>query len=61
MLDFASVPFLAAATFMLIGVAKGILLDRSIWRAGLETLLTGGGAAVLAYAVGAWLRYLYGA
>jgi VIT1/CCC1 family predicted Fe2+/Mn2+ transporter len=52
---------LAAATFMLIGVVKGILLDRSIWRAGLETLLTGGGAAVLAYGVGAWLRHLYGA
>ncbi|HYJ03753.1 MAG TPA: VIT1/CCC1 transporter family protein [Chthoniobacterales bacterium] len=52
---------LTAVTFGLIGVAKGILLERSIWRAGLETLLTGGGAAVLAYAVGAWLRYLYGA
>ena len=52
---------LTAVTFALIGVAKGILLERSVWRAGLETLLTGGGAAVLAYAVGAWLRYLYAA
>ena len=52
---------LTAVTFALVGVAKGILLKRSVWRAGLETLLTGGGAAVLAYAVGAWLRYLYAA
>lgn len=52
---------LTAATFALIGVARGKLLERSIWRAGFETLLTGGGAAVLAYAVGAWLRHLYGA
>ena len=52
---------LAAVTFAMIGVVKGIVIERSIWRAGLETLLVGGGAAVLAYAVGAGLRYLYGA
>lgn len=52
---------LAGVTFALIGVAKGMLLQRPVLRAGLETLLVGGGAAVLAYAVGAWLRYLYGA
>lgn len=52
---------LAAATFASIGVAKGILLERPIWRAGLETLVVGGGAAVLAYAVGGWLRYFFGA
>jgi VIT1/CCC1 family predicted Fe2+/Mn2+ transporter len=51
---------LAAGTFAMIGVAKGIFIERSTWRAGLETLLVGGGAAVLAYGVGAWLRYLYG-
>jgi VIT1/CCC1 family predicted Fe2+/Mn2+ transporter len=52
---------LAAATFASIGLAKGILLDRPTLRAGFETLLIGGGAAVFAYAVGAWLRYGYGA
>lgn len=52
---------LAAATFASIGVAKGVLLERPIWRSGFETLLIGGGAAVLAYAVGAWLRYFFGA
>lgn len=52
---------LAAITFALIGVAKGILLERPVFRAGLETLLIGGGAAVIAYGVGAWLQYLYGA
>lgn len=52
---------LAAVTFAMIGVAKGMVIERSIWRPGLETLLVGGGAAVLAYGVGAWLRYLYGA
>lgn len=52
---------LAAVTFALIGVTKGIILQRPIVRAGFETLLIGGGAAVIAYVVGAWLRYFYGA
>lgn len=52
---------LAAITFALIGVAKGILLKRPVLRAGLETLLIGGGAAVIAYGVGVGLQYLYGA
>jgi len=52
---------LAAITFALIGVAKGILLERPVFRAGLETLLIGGGAAVIAYGVGVGLQYLYGA
>ena len=52
---------LTATTFALIGVCEGKLLGRPLWRTGLETLLTGGGAALLAYAVGAWLRHLYGA
>jgi VIT1/CCC1 family predicted Fe2+/Mn2+ transporter len=47
-------------TFLLIGVLKGHVLDRPHWRSGLETLLVGGGAAVLAYLVGAWLRDIAG-
>jgi VIT1/CCC1 family predicted Fe2+/Mn2+ transporter len=43
-------------TFLLIGIAKGYVLDRPRWRSGLETLLVGGGAAGLAYLVGVWLR-----
>lgn len=52
---------LAALTFALIGVAKGILLQRPVFRAGLETLLIGGGAALIAYCTGTWLQHLYGA
>jgi VIT1/CCC1 family predicted Fe2+/Mn2+ transporter len=47
-------------TFLLIGVLKGHVLDRPRWRSGFETLLVGGGAAVLAYMVGVWLRDIAG-
>jgi VIT1/CCC1 family predicted Fe2+/Mn2+ transporter len=42
--------------FLGIGIAKGWALEQSRLRAGLETLLTGGGAALLAYASGTLLR-----
>jgi len=47
--------------FFGIGTVKGLVLGRTALRSGLETLLTGGGAAVLAYAVGSWLRSVFGA
>jgi hypothetical protein len=50
-----------AIAFFGIGAAKGAVLHRSALRSGLETLLTGGGAALLAYVVGAWLRAAFGA
>lgn len=58
--------FLASAVatgvaFFGVGTAKGLVLGRSALRSGLETLLTGGGAALLAYAVGSWLRAAFGA
>lgn len=43
-------------TFLVIGLLKGKLTDMSMWRSGLATLLTGGGAAVVAYVVGYLLR-----
>jgi len=46
--------------FFGIGSAKGRVLNRAPLRAGLETLLTGGAAASLAYLVGWWLRRVYG-
>ena len=47
-------------TFMFIGVLKGHALERPRLRSGLETLLVGGSAAVLAYLVGVWLKKLTG-
>lgn len=46
--------------FFGIGVAKGTVLQRSPLRSGLETLLIGGVAALLAYVVGVWLRQTFG-
>jgi VIT1/CCC1 family predicted Fe2+/Mn2+ transporter len=54
----------AAATgiaFLGVGMVKGRVMGRSLFRSGLETLLTGGGAAILAYVIGHWLRQAYGA
>jgi VIT1/CCC1 family predicted Fe2+/Mn2+ transporter len=48
------------ATFLIIGALKGYVLDRPRCRSSLETLLVGGGAAVLAYLVGVWLRDITG-
>ncbi|MFN2420604.1 MAG: VIT1/CCC1 transporter family protein [Gemmatimonadota bacterium] len=58
--------FLASAiatgiAFLFVGLGKGWVLDRPLACAGLETLLTGGAAAVLAYLVGNWLRRAFGA
>jgi vacuolar iron transporter family protein len=49
-----------AVAFFGIGMAKGAVVGRSSFRSGLETLLTGGGAAVLAYVIAAWLSRVYG-
>lgn len=51
---------LTAVAFFCIGTAKGFFLHRPPLRAGLETLLTGGAAAALAYFVGVWLRAIIG-
>lgn len=58
--------FLASAVatgvaFFGVGMAKGLVLGRTAFRSGIETLLTGGGAAFLAYVVGSWLRSAFGA
>lgn len=47
-----------AATFFLIGFLKGLVVKRPPWQSGLGTLLLGGSAAALAYAVGFLLRRL---
>ncbi len=49
---------ITALIFVLIGVVRGRILERSLWRGGLETLAVGGVAAGVAYAIGAWLRQL---
>lgn len=49
-----------ALAFAGVGLVKGVVLERPLLRSTVETLLTGGGAAVLAYLVGHWLRQAYG-
>jgi vacuolar iron transporter family protein len=47
-------------SFLGIGLAKGFVLNGRVIRSGIETLLTGGGAATLAYLIGSWLQQTYG-
>ncbi len=47
-------------TFFSIGLLKGRTLRHPLFRSGMETLLVGGGAAILAYVVGVFLRGLVG-
>ena len=49
-----------AIVFAAIGAVKSLWSPRPWWRSGLETLGVGGGAAAVAYAIGAWLRTLVG-
>lgn len=60
-LVFAVSAVVTAIAFFGVGVAKGRVLSRPKVRAGMETLLMGGGAAVLAYVLGYWLRQTFGA
>ena len=53
----ASVVLTAAALFI-IGALKTLVIPRSAWKAGFETLMMGGLAAVVAYTVGFFLRGL---
>jgi VIT1/CCC1 family predicted Fe2+/Mn2+ transporter len=58
---FTASTVMTGLAFVFVGVAKGMVLNRRIWRSALETLLTGGAAAVVAYAVGYALRQAFGA
>ncbi len=57
---FTASAVLTAATFFGIGAMKSHLVAERWWRSGLETLLMGGGAALVAYFVGVLLRPLQG-
>jgi VIT1/CCC1 family predicted Fe2+/Mn2+ transporter len=46
--------------FVIIGALKSRCSPSPWWRAAFETLVVGGGAAGVAYAIGAWLRGLVG-
>jgi VIT1/CCC1 family predicted Fe2+/Mn2+ transporter len=58
---FAASAIVTGVALFGVGMAKGLLLGQRSIRSGIETLLTGGGAATLAYIVGAWLRSVFGA
>jgi VIT1/CCC1 family predicted Fe2+/Mn2+ transporter len=47
---------LTGFAFFAVGVAKAKFVDLSKWKSGLETLMVGGGAAVLSYLIGMALR-----
>lgn len=51
---------LTALAFLGVGLLKGLLLRRQVIQSGLQTLLIGGGAALLAFLVSHWLRQSYG-
>ena len=51
---------ITAVAFAAIGVAKGVVVKHSVVRSGLETLIVGSVAAVLAYLVGHWLKTTFG-
>lgn len=51
---------LACVMFYSIGMFKGVALEQPMFRAGIGTLITGGGAAALAFVVGYGLRRLVG-
>jgi len=55
---FVASAFVAAVALFGIGFVKGIILDMPRWRAGGETLLMGGGAAVIAFLFGFLLEPL---
>lgn len=57
-LRFAISAGLASLMFFVIGWLKGRVLEQTAWRAGLQTLVTGGSAALLAYLVGDVLQRL---
>jgi len=50
----------AAATFLALGLGKGVILGAAPLRAGLQTLLLGSAAAILAYGMGLALRTMFG-
>ncbi|WP_444923926.1 VIT1/CCC1 transporter family protein [Microbulbifer sp. DLAB2-AF] len=56
--QFYSSVILAALTFFAIGLCKGLVFSQKVWMAGFKTLVFGGGAAALAFAVGFFLRDL---
>jgi VIT1/CCC1 family predicted Fe2+/Mn2+ transporter len=57
---FGTASAVSGLTFVLIGALKSRWSIRPWWYSGLGTLAVGGGAAAIAYAIGAWLRGLTG-
>lgn len=56
---FTSSAFLSGLTFFGIGAIKTLFTEKSWFSSGLVTLLTGGGAALLAYWIGIFLKHFF--
>ena len=55
---FLMASLVTSLTFILIGALKSNWSTERWWKSGLVTFAIGGGAALVAYAIGAWLRVL---
>lgn len=56
---FAASAGMTAIAFAAVGAIKGFALERPLFRSGMETLLIGGGAAVLAFGIGLLLGNVF--
>ena len=60
MTPFIASSVITAIAFFVVGPVKGVALGQPFLKSGTETLLHGGVAAVIAFAVATWLRTAYG-
>mgnify|MGYP003829839517 CR=1 FL=1 len=58
--QFITSAVMTLCAFFMVGIARGVILKRRPVRSGFSTVLTGGGAATLAFLVGLFLKRYFG-